>query len=144
MNNSLREGMSMTIMLFLTPVIFLILCFVSEILFVYYSASLIEYELKQAITMSVTEELLDELQKDRYSTSGIDVIIEKSINQYLIEKEIDGKRYTLKSLTIKEINDQLYTVGGSFERSSFFFSRLLGDFKWKIPFNARCRIQRID
>lgn len=144
MTSGIREGISTMAMVFLVPTIFLILCFVSEILFVYYSAGVIDYELKRAVTISVTEELVDELQKDRYSTADVDEIIQRSVDQYLIDKELDGKRYTLKSLEVKKVNDKLYTVGGSFERPSFFFSKILGNFKWTIPFNARCRIQRLD
>lgn len=144
MSDNVERGFNTQVMLFIVPVMFVFIAFVSEILLVYYSAGLIEYELKRSLTIGVTESLLDEYQKDRFSTSEMDEAFRSSIDVFIEEKYLSGNAYELNNLDIKKANDHLYTVEGSFERPSFFFYEYLGDFRWHVPFSVRCRIQRLD
>jgi len=144
MSSSVTRGAGSIIMLYMIPLLFILIAFVSEILLVYYSANLIKYELKRSLTISVTEGLLDEFQKDRFSTADVDTLFRNSVDAYINEKYLSGNHYEINSLKIEKVNNHYYRIEGSFKRPSFFFEKYLEGFRWRIPFNVRCKIQRLD
>lgn len=129
----------------LIPCILIFMLFVTEWILCFYSGKIINQELKRAVTIGVTEGLVDELQKDRYSASDLDNVIRDTVDDYLMNKGIkNGKLYQLETFELQQINQQSFRAKGVVLRSSFFFAQVLGDFKWHIPFNVKCKIQRLD